>query len=163
MFNRKRKSCDLRWHKSSQVLHFRYIVWHFLDHTFLMIVGVHSKTCLKDTFLLPLLSCVVPSLTISFFFFHLAGVLLWYKITSTSSKDAMFNFDTKDFHRLVFCVQTTRKSSQAERNLRWNFEQAQNIRKLPQAIASWQSNHSTPNSRLTMWVYYFVILSFILL
>ena len=31
----------------------------------------------------------------------------------------MFNFDTKDIHRLVFCVQTTRKSSQVE-----TFEQA---------------------------------------
>ena len=47
-------------------------------------------------------------------------VLLWFKITSTSSKAAMFNFDTNDFHRLLFGVQTTRKSSQVERNLGWN-------------------------------------------
>ena len=106
------------------------------------------KRCLKDTFLLPLLTCVFPSLTISFLFpfglgpFGFAAlllslwVLLWFKTTSTSSEAAMFNFDTKDFHRLVFRVQTTRKSWQVERNLRWNFEQAQISRKLAQATTS---------------------------
>ena len=66
------------------------------------------KRCLKDTFLLPLLTCVFPSLTISFLFpfglgpFGFAAlllslwVLLWFKTTSTSSEAAMFNFDTKD-------------------------------------------------------------------
>ena len=103
------------------------------------------KRCLKDTFLLPLLTCVFPSLAISFPP-HLAlsglvlllslWVLLWFKTTSTSSEAAMFNFDTKDFHRLVFRVQTTRKSWQVERNLRWNFEQAQISRKLAQATTS---------------------------
>ena len=86
---------------AAQVLHFRYIVWRFLEDTFLLIV--HWKRCLKDTFLLPLLTCAFPSLTISFspnFALLLSlWVLLWFKTTSTLSEAVMFNFDTKDFHR----------------------------------------------------------------
>ena len=122
-----------RRHKSSQVLHFRSIVLRSLSY-----ISYHSplKRCLKDTSLLPLLTCVFPSMTIYFFaYFALAGlacflgnlalllslwVVLWFKTTATSSEAVMFNFDTKDFHRLVFCVQRTCKSSQVERNLRWN-------------------------------------------
>ena len=43
----------------------------------------------------------------------------------------MFNFNTKDFHRLVFCVQTTRK-------LKETCEETSSSLS-PQAIASWQS------------------------
>ena len=87
------------------------------------------KRCLKDTFLLPLLTWVFPSLTISFLLFSIWSwpvwllslwVLLWFKTTSASSEAAMVNFETKDFHRLVFCFRTTRRSSPVERNLRWN-------------------------------------------
>ena len=98
------------------------------------------KRCLKDTFLLLLLTCVFPCFPFALgrfgFDVFAVRVLLWFKATSTSFEAAMFNFDTKDFHRLVFRVQTTRKSWQVERNLRWNFEQAQISRKLAQATTS---------------------------
>ena len=48
----------------------------------------------------------------------------------------------KDLHRLVFCVQTTRKLSQVEKKLAVKFEQAQISRKLTQATASWRSNEA---------------------
>ena len=62
------------------------------------------------------------------YFFHLA-CYFDSKQHSASSEAAMFNFGTKDFHRitstcvslvprrLVFCVQTTRKSSQVQINV----------------------------------------------
>ena len=64
-----------------------------------------------------------------FFFSHLvlAGLVLLLSLWVHFSKQhrlhprpPCLNFDTKDFHRLVFFVQTTRKSLQVERNLRWN-------------------------------------------
>ena len=128
-----------RRHKSSQVLHFRYIVWRFLDDTFLMIV--HWKRCLKDTILLPLLTCVFPSLNIfkKFFSFGLGRFgFVAFAVLIQNNIDSMFNFDIKaDFHRLVFSVQTTRKSSRIELKLAMKFD-AQISRKL--ASASWQSN-----------------------
>ena len=154
-----------------QCCQFDHICPHFsLILTFLMIVHWKGISMQRHILASSTNLCIISEFD-HFFFSHLDGLvlmlslwlLLWFKTASTLSEAAMFNFDTKDFHRLVFCVQTTRKSSQAERNLRWNFEQAQISRKLPQAIASWQSNHSTPNSRLTMWVNYFVIYSFIIL
>ena len=83
------------------------------------------KRCLKDTFLLPLLTCVFLSWP-----FHFPPTIwswpVWlcclrceccfdskqHRLYPTLS--AMFNFDTKDFHWLVLCVQTTHKSSQVE-------------------------------------------------
>ena len=114
-----------RRHKSSQVLHFRYIVWRFLVDTFVMIVHWKGVSKTRSCFLYYNL-CISEFDHFIFFFFHLslAGlalllslwVLLWLKTTSTSPEGAMFNFDTNfdTFHRLVFCIQTTRKSSQVE-------------------------------------------------
>ena len=50
------------------------------------------KGYLKDMFLLPLITCIFPSLTIPFFFpfglgrFGFAALLLWFKTTSTTSE-----------------------------------------------------------------------------
>ena len=68
-----------------------YIVWRFLDDTCIS-YDIPLKRCLKGSFLLPLLTCVFPSLTISAIFIsHLAlpslalllslWVLLWFKTT----------------------------------------------------------------------------------
>ena len=84
------------------------------------------KRCLKDMFLLPLLTCVFPSLTISLFFFPFG---LWFKTTSTLSEAAMFNFDTKDFHRLVFKQLASWKKLATTK-----FEQAQIGRKASASI-----------------------------
>ena len=97
------------------------------------------KRGLKDTFLLPLLTCVFPSLTISFvspfglgrfgFAAFAVSVPLFQNNIDFIRSRHMFHLDTKDFHRIVFCVQTTRKSSQVERNFAMKFEQAQISRK----------------------------------
>ena len=64
----------------------------------------------------------IPSLTISFFpLLALVGLALLLLLLDSKQhrlNPRPFNFDTKDIHRLVLCVQTTRKSSQVERNLR---------------------------------------------
>ena len=88
----RKLTCDnLRWHQSNGVT---------CRHKFCTF-AIYSplKRCLKDMFLLPLLTCVFPSLTISSFFFQLALLLaladlalllsLWvlvsFKTISTSS------------------------------------------------------------------------------
>ena len=111
------------------------------------------KRCLKDTFLLPLLTCVFLSLTISFFSSSIWPWPVWLccfrcercfdlKQHRLHPRPPCLISIPKTFIDLWFCVQTTRKSSQVERNLQWNFEQAQIGRKPPQAIASWQSNEA---------------------
>ena len=47
-----------------------------------------------------------------------------------------WQLDTKDLHRLVFCIQTTRKSSQVEKKLAMKFELTHINRKLVQATTS---------------------------
>ena len=126
-------------------LHFSHFsVWRLLDDTFLMIVHWKGISMQRHILASSTNLCTISEFD-HFFFSHLAGLvsmlslwlLLWFKTASTLSEAAMFNFDTKDFHRLVFRVQTTRKSSQAERNLWSNFEQSEISCKLPEAIASW--------------------------
>ena len=116
---------------------------------------VHWKGVSKDTFLLPLLTFVLPSLTISFFSL---GLLVWlcrfrreccfiqnnihfFQGHPPKSKTQAFvqlpwQLDTKDLHRLVFCIQTTRKSSQVEKKLAMKFELTHINRKLVQATTS---------------------------
>ena len=48
----------------------------------------------------------------------------------------------KDLHRLVFCVQTTRKLSQVEKNLRWNLNKLKLVASHRKVIASWRSNET---------------------
>ena len=116
-------------------------------------------------FLLPLLTrvftIVCPFLA---FFIHLALaglalllslwalLILWFKTTSTSSQAAMFNFETKDFHRLlVFWVQTTGKtSSQVWKKLATKFEQAQ-ISHKPSQVAG-QTRHKHPQAKNSRWM-----------
>ena len=97
------------------------------------------KRCLKDTFLLPLWTCIFPSLTPPPPNLALAGlvlllslwVLLRFKTTSTSSEAAMFNFDTKYF--LIdscFVFKQLTSLRKVERNLRWNLNKLE-------LVASW--------------------------
>ena len=100
----RKLTCDnLRWHQSNGVTcRHKFFTFAKYSLTFLRwYISYDSplKRCRKEMFLLPLLTCVFPSLTISSFFFQLAlllaladlalllslWVLVWFKTTSTSS------------------------------------------------------------------------------
>ena len=116
-----------RRYKSSQVLHFRYIVWRLLDYAFVMIINWKCISMTRSCFLY--YNLCINSEFPHFFSFSVSPWPVWFccfrceccfDSKQQVQSAAMFNFDAKDFRGLVFCVQTTRKSSQVERNLRWN-------------------------------------------